>query len=111
MPEIVPDIFRAAANNNVRVLEDALEAGTAVNSQDANGLTALHHAAASLATEAVDFLLSRNGVDATLVDHFGRTAADVPFEVWGTSGDEMTKRLLPFCYPCLFEDEPQQVIK
>lgn len=78
VPPEVPNIFTAAENNDVNALQIALQHYD-VNEQDESGLTPLHYAASTLSNRAIDLLLSQPGIDATLADDFGRSAATVAF--------------------------------
>ena len=103
-PDDMPDIFVAAATNNVAALKKSLKF-VDVNIRDEQGLTPLHHAASMNCEEAIDILLTCEGVNPTIKDHFGRTAADVALEVLGpTFGSQVANRLSPYCHPDLSDD-------
>lgn len=107
VPPEVPNIFSAAENNDVKALDLALEFYD-VNEQDATGMTPLHYAASTLSNLAVERLLAHPDIDASIADDFGRSAATVAFECWGALSDSMVDRLLPHCYPWLYEEtEPK----
>lgn len=99
-----PDIFAAAANDDVDALEAALRAGVSVNAQDGNGLTPLHHAAVNRSENTLERILREPGVDATMLDRFNRNASFAALEVLGEVGRPVAERLRPFCYPAIFQD-------
>ena len=96
----LPGIFSAAERNDVTALRTATKR-VSVNVIDEDGMTPLHYAAASLAFEAVAYLLSVEGIDPTITDRYGRTAATVAHESWGEYGDQMVEELISSCYPML----------
>lgn len=61
-PAADPVLLAAAARGDVTAIEGALAAGARVRAADADGMTALHHAAAHRQLEAVDALV-RAGAD------------------------------------------------
>jgi hypothetical protein len=91
VPPGIPDIFEAAATNNLESLEVALKYYDP-NVQDALGMTALHAAATGLSQEAADRLLAA-GTDPSIRDNFGRTAGWLAFEVWRAKGLPMADKL------------------
>ncbi|MGE4069850.1 MAG: ankyrin repeat domain-containing protein [Lysobacterales bacterium] len=99
-PPNIPNIFSAAESNDVRALDLALTFYD-VNERDAIGMTPLHYAASTRATRTIDRLLSQPGIDATLADQFGRSAATVAFECWAELSDDIVDKLTPLCYPWL----------
>ena len=102
VPPEVPNIFSAAENDDVKALDIALQHYD-VNEQDESGLTALHYAASTLANRAIDRLLNEPGIDATIADDFGRSAATVAYESWNDLADRVVEKLNPHCYPWLYE--------
>jgi ankyrin repeat protein len=105
VPPDVPNIFSAAENNDIKALKKALEYYN-VNELDAVGMTPLHYAASTLSAQTIKYLLSHPGIDATLADDFGRSAATVAFECWGSLSDNIVDHLNSHCYPWLYPDEP-----
>ncbi len=103
VPPEVPNIFKAAENNDVKALEIALQHYD-VNEQDESGLTALHYAASTLANHAIDRLLNEPGIDASIADNFGRSAATVAYESWNDLADSVVEKLNPHCYPWLYAE-------
>lgn len=103
VPPDVPNIFTAAENNDVNALKIALQHYD-VNEQDESGLTPLHYAASTLSNRAIDLLLSQPGIDATIADDFGRSAATVAYECWNDLADSIVEKLNPHCYPWLYEE-------
>lgn len=99
----IPDIFDAAARDDIDALEIALQHFD-VNSQDANLMTPLHHAAGRHSERAVDRILKEKNLDATKKDRFGRNASDVVLEVFGERGAPLAQRLHPYCYPEVFAE-------
>ena len=97
-PPDIPNIFTAAENNDVKALDLALTFYD-VNERDAIGMTPLHYAASTLANLAITRLLAHPGIDATLADQFGRSAATVAYECWADLSDTIVDRLNPRCYP------------
>lgn len=102
-PPNIPNIFNAAENNDVAALNLALTFYD-VNERDAVGMTPLHYAASTRANRAIDHLLAHPGIDATIADQFGRSAATVAFECWAELSDDIVDKLNPFCYPWLALD-------
>lgn len=78
----VPDIFQAAADDNVEDLEIALQHYD-VNIKDENDMTPLHHAAGSLAFNAAERLLEEPGIDTKCKDKFDREAAVMAEDILG----------------------------
>lgn len=80
----------AAVNRNAEAVLTLLREGADVNAQEEANRTPLHSAATKAgalgAAEIVDLLL-RSGVDETIVDNHGKTAADVIGE-WFTEDEE-----------------------
>lgn len=101
--EDVPNIFRAAAMDDVEALNVAIP-HFGVNAQDENLMAALHHAAVNASMRAIDRLLAEPGIDATLVDRFDRTASYAAIEVLGEQGVPVAERLQPYCYPEQFRE-------
>ncbi|GJM04771.1 MAG: hypothetical protein DHS20C09_07620 [marine bacterium B5-7] len=102
VPPDVPDIFSAAADNNLQALELALEHYD-VNAQDESGLTPLHYAASTLAYLTLERLLDHPDIDATLCDNYGRSASTIAFECCGSLADPIIDKFLnPRCYPWLY---------
>lgn len=108
VPPDVPNIFSAAENNDVNALEIALQHYD-VNEQDESGLTALHYAASTLANRAIERLLREPGIDASIADDFGRSAATVAYECWNDLSDNIVEKLNPHCYPWLYETPDDEV--
>ena len=102
VPPEVPNIFSAAENDDVKALEIALQHYD-VNEQDESGLTPLHYAASTLSNRAIDRLLNEPGIDATIADDFGRSAATVAYECWNDLADRVVEKLNPHCYPWIYE--------
>ncbi len=99
-----PNIFTSAFSGDLEALDVALKHWD-VNAQDENKMTALHRASAQLRYEAVDRLLEEEGIDPTIVDKFGRSAAWMAIEVFGEDvGKKMHDKLAPYCYPMHEED-------
>lgn len=105
LPSDVPNIFSAAENDDVHSLDLALQFYD-VNERDDADMTPLHYAASTLSRRTRDRLLKHPGIDPTLVDKFGRSAATVAFECWGHISDAYVDELNPYCYPWLHEDNP-----
>lgn len=103
MAQDIPDIFRAAAMDDVNALDVAMP-HFGVNARDADLMTPLHHAAANASMRAIDRLLAEPGVDATLVDRFDRTASLTALEVLGEQGVPVAERLAPHCYPNVYRE-------
>lgn len=101
VPPGTPNIFEAAENNDVVGLERALEFYD-VNSRDEIGMTPLHYAASTLSGRTVNRLLAHPGIDATLADEFGRSAATLALECWPMLATNLIKQLNPHCYPWLY---------
>lgn len=101
VPPGVTNIFTAAESNDVAALKLALQHYD-VNERDESDMTPLHYAASTLSNETIDLLLSCPGIDATLVDKFGRSAATVAFECWDALADQVINKLNPHCYPWLY---------
>jgi ankyrin repeat protein len=99
-PPNIPNIFTAAESNDARALSLALTFYD-VNERDAIGMTPLHYAASTRANRAIDLLLARPDIDATIADQFGRSAATVAFECWAELSDDIVDKLNPVCYPWL----------
>lgn len=99
----IPNIFAAAASDDVAGIDAALAGGVDVNSVDDELMASLHYASAHLAMRAVDRLLEElsavRPLDATLVDAYGRTASSIVLEVRGSEGIAMADKLRPYCYP------------
>jgi Ankyrin repeats (3 copies) len=108
VPPEVPNIFTAAENDDVNALKIALQHYD-VNEQDESGLTPLHYAASTLSNRAIDLLLSQPGIDATIADDFGRSAATVAFESWNDLADNVVEKLNPHCYPWLYEEPSDEL--
>lgn len=100
------DLFIAAMQNDVPTLKSGLEHFD-VNVTDENGQTLLHYAAGHLAYGAVDFLLEQDGIDPTIQDNLGATAAFMPMQVYQghESGNRMFKKLMPYCHPSNPDDD------
>lgn len=105
LPPDIPDIFEAAASDDVESLEIAL-AHLDVNSVDDNDMTALHHAAGNLSENAVNRLLEEPGIDPTMEDAEGRTASSMPLYVYGDLPEavQLSDKLRPHCYPESWSD-------
>lgn len=100
----INDVFTAAKLNDVVALADLqLDIHFDVNMQDDSGLTLLHHAASTLAGDAVEWLLKQPNIDATLLDNFNRTAVTVAFENFDELADDLINKLNPHCYPWLYQ--------
>ncbi len=96
MPKDIPNIFEAAAQNDVPRIKVALEYYD-INATDETGMSALHHAAAYGSNDAIDYLLEEN-IDASIRDNFGRLASWVPLEVLGPKlGAPIADKLGPIC--------------
>lgn len=67
-----PAFFRAAESDDLKVLDEMIDAGMAVDVRDAADRTALHAAAGAGALKAGDFLLDR-GLEVDVRDGKGRT--------------------------------------
>lgn len=84
-----------------------------INITDEEGRTLLHYTAGHLAYDAVDFLLAQEGIDPTIKDYTGATAASMPMVVYqgAEHGNKMFRKLKPYCYPTTPEEganyEPQ----
>jgi hypothetical protein len=105
MSSDLKDMFVAAMNNDVPTLKAGLE-HLDVNITDEQGRTLLHYAAGHLADDAVDFLLEQDGIDPTIKDYNGATAASMPMVVYQGSeqGNRMFNKLKPYCYPASPEE-------
>jgi len=87
----IPDIFEAAASNDVEALEKSLP-HYGVNAKDSDDMTPLHHASGGLAFKTAKVLLAQPDVDTTCEDTFGREAAIMAEEILGMGdprADEM----------------------
>lgn len=106
MSSELKDLFVAAMSNDVATLKAGLEHFD-INVTDEEGRTLLHYAAGHLAYNAVDFLLEQDGIDPTIQDYNGATAASMPMIVYQGSehGNEMFRKLKPHCYPVSPEEE------
>ena len=99
----IPNIFQAAASNDVRALKVALKHYD-INSTDEIGMTPLHYAASTLSHKTVDYLLNAE-CDATLADKFERTAATLAYECLENLSTDMVNKLKPHCFPWLYEQD------
>jgi hypothetical protein len=81
LAQVIPSMPDAVRSGNVSNLYLPLRLGRDINERDANGMTALHHAAAMGARACVRFLASHRDCDFLIRDHAGRTAAELAF-VW-----------------------------
>ena len=96
MPKDIPNLFEASAQNDVAAIEIALEYYD-INDTDEDGMSALHHAGAYGALDAIDYLDKKN-IDGTIKDKFGRLASWVPLEVLGpVLGAPIANKLGPIC--------------
>jgi|TARA_Y100001954_G_C15714055_1_gene554575 ankyrin repeat protein len=96
MPTDFPNLFEAAARNDVPAIKVALEHYD-INDTDKFKMSALHHAAAYGAMEAIDYLIEQ-GIDGSIKDKFGRLASWVPLEVLGPElGAPIANKLGPIC--------------
>ncbi len=86
----VPDIFKAAAENDLESLGVALQHHD-VNTVDENGMTPLHHSAGHLAFEATQKLLEHPEIDTQCKDHFGREAAIMAEDILGVGNSSADK--------------------
>ncbi len=105
MPPDVPNIFEAAATDDVDALEIALQYYD-VNVKDENDMTPLHHAAGKFSFKAAARLLEEPDIDVTCVDKFGREAAIMAEEVsWIGNSEAARMRDMIWSDP---EEEPDQ---
>ncbi len=102
LKEDILNAFMQASIDDVIGLKKSLEV-VSVNERDEHGMTMLHHAAIGLGEESVELLLSKDGIDATIEDNFGRSASFATLEVNGDSEEvlRMTDMLAPYCYPTI----------
>lgn len=87
VPPDIPNVFEAAASNNVKELEIALEYHD-VNERDESGMTPLHHASATLSFDTAERLLKEVGVNTAIQDNNGREAAIMAEETFGFGSQE-----------------------
>jgi len=106
MSSELKDLFVAAMRNDVPGLKAGLEHFD-INVTDEEGRTLLHYAAGHLAYEAVDFLLEQDGIDPTIADYKGATAASMPMIVYqgAEPGNKMFRKLQHHCYPVSPEEK------
>jgi len=90
LPPDIPTIFEAAASDNIHMLEVALQYYD-VNDVDANGMSGLHYAAASLSFETAKRLLLEPDLNVFQKDDFGREAAIMGFEIHGFTSNKAAK--------------------
>ena len=100
LPTDIPNIFHAAADNNIEALTLALQY-VDVNIVNEKNMTPLHYAAGNLSYEAMNLLLDVPGIDPTIEDVYGRTASSIPLDVWGGNQKAViiSDYLRPYCYP------------
>lgn len=84
-------LLRAVREGDLSGVGYALGHGAAASAQDAEGMTALHHAAAMGARVCVRMLMASGRCDYLAVDHHGRYASQLASE-WGN--DHALARLL-----------------
>lgn len=97
----VTNIFEAAASNDVGLLEEAMKT-QGINDRDHNGMTPLHHAAGNMAYKTAQRLRDEPSIDVTIVDNFGRLAADVAEDIWGKH--PFTDKMRNIIWPSAPED-------
>ena len=100
LPENLELLFSAAVvgdEDKIKQLEPQID----INAIDYNGMTALHHAAIHLHLDLVRYLVSIEGIDATIEDKFGRSASWATLDVNGQIEEamEISDFLEPYCYP------------
>lgn len=98
----IPNIFKAAADDDVEALEIALP-HYGVNAKDENDMTPLHYAAGNLSFNTAERLLEEPDVDRECRDKFGRDVAMMGYEVAGF-GHKKAREMYELIHPAPQED-------